>query len=405
MSKSRLAPVNQKAKSIPKLELQAALIASHLKVKIVNEFKIPVRETFMWTESKVVLHYLNNEDRNLGACVAHRVNEILENTNKTEWYYVSTESNVADSTTRYQDFRQLSLNSVWFQGPKSLLQENFFSPKDLNTFSVITINIAKTKVQNFTINWEYYSSLLKSTRNLAWIIKLKRNWINWKKGESHRENFTFLKLSEIKESRSILLHLSQKESFRQDVLNISSNKSVKKTSKILSLTPFLDHRKYLCVGGRLKHADIPANSKNQIILSKNHYLSYLLIKEIHVRNAHVGREHTLSLLRKHFWIVACRTLIRKLLSNCLCCCRQFVKPYTPLMGNIPKERLFENCKPFRSTDIDYFGPIKVKATKHTRRNPSLNKRYGVIFVCHTMRAMHLELADNLTTELFTLARL
>ena len=67
------------------------------------------------------------------------------------------------------------------------------------------------------------------------------------------------------------------------------------------------------------------------------------------------------------------------------------------MGNIPKERLFENCKPFTSTGIDYFGPIKVKTTKHTRRNPSLNKRYGVIFVCLTLRAMDLELADNLTT--------
>ena len=311
MSKSRLAPVNQKAKSIPKLELQAALIASRLKVKIVNELKIPVRETFMWTDSKVVLHYLNTEDRNFEACLAHRVNEILENTNKTEWYYVSTESNVADSTTRYQDFRQLSSNSVWFQGPKFLLQENFFSPKDLNTFSVNTINIAKTKVQNFKINWEYYSSLLKLTRHLAWIIKLKRNWISCKKGEPHRENFTFLKLSEMKESRSILLHLSQNESLRQETLTISSNKSVDNTSKILPLTPFLDHRKYLCVSGRLKHANILVNSKNQIILSKSNYLPYLLIKEIHERNAYVGREHTLSLLRTDFWIVACRALIRK----------------------------------------------------------------------------------------------
>ena len=66
------------------------------------------------------------------------------------------------------------------------------------------------------------------------------------------------------------------------------------------------------------------------------------------------------------------------------------------MGNIPKEILFENCKPFTSTGIDYFGSIKVKATKHTRWNPSLNKRHGVILACLTMRAMHLELVDNLT---------
>ena len=120
MSKSRLAPANQKAKSTPELQLQAALIAPRLKVKLVNELKIPVRETFMWTDPKVVSGRSFGEDQNFGAYVAHRMNEILENTNRTEWYYVTTESNVAGSTTRYQDFRQLSSNSVWFQGPKFL---------------------------------------------------------------------------------------------------------------------------------------------------------------------------------------------------------------------------------------------------------------------------------------------
>ena len=72
------------------------------------------------------------------------------------------------------------------------------------------------------------------------------------------------------------------------------------------------------------------------------------------------------------------------------------------MRNLPKERLYGNAKPFSSTGIDYFGPIKVKATKSTRKNPALNKRYRVIFVCLTMRALHLEAADKLTTESFIL---
>ena len=75
------------------------------------------------------------------------------------------------------------------------------------------------------------------------------------------------------------------------------------------LTTFLEESNCLCVGGRLKHADIPTNSKNQIILSKGHYLYRLLIRKI----AHVGREHTL--LRKHFWVVACKGLIKKVLSD------------------------------------------------------------------------------------------
>ena len=71
----------------------------------------------------------------------------------------------------------------------------------------------------------------------------------------------------------------------KDIFLLSRKQIVDKNSTILSLTPFLDKNNYLCVGGRLKHTDIPANSKNQITLLQGHYLSHLLIKEIHKQNA------------------------------------------------------------------------------------------------------------------------
>ena len=58
------------------------------------------------------------------------------------------------------------------------------------------------------------------------------------------------------------------------------------------------------------------------------------------------------------------------------------------MANLPKEKLYDNVQPFLSTGIDCFGSIKVKVTKCTRNNPALNKQYGVIFACLTMRALH-----------------
>ena len=82
----------------------------------------------------------------------------------------------------------------------------------------------------------------------------------------------------------------------KEISSLSSKQAVDKNSTILSLTLFLNKNNYLCVGGRLKHANIPTNSKNQII-SKDHYLSRLLIKEIHEQNAHVGTEHTLIIAK------------------------------------------------------------------------------------------------------------
>ena len=59
-----------------------------------------MNEIFLLKDSNTVLHYLQNKDRNFGIYVSHRRNEILENTELNEWNYVSSESNIADQTSR-----------------------------------------------------------------------------------------------------------------------------------------------------------------------------------------------------------------------------------------------------------------------------------------------------------------
>ena len=197
MSKSKLAPVNKKPKSIPQLELQAALITSRLKQKVIKEFKIPIKEIFMWADSKIVLHYLQNEGRNIGIYVGHRVNQILENTKLNECNYVFSESNIADKTSKYQIFKQLSLEKSWFNDPTILLNNDFNIEIQNEKFSINSINITKSIVKKFTLNWEYYSSFTKLTRHLAWIIKLLKKWLNWKRGHASKEDFNYLKFKDI----------------------------------------------------------------------------------------------------------------------------------------------------------------------------------------------------------------
>ena len=73
------------------------------------------------------------------------------------------------------------------------------------------------------------------------------------------------------------------------------------------------------------------------------------------------------------------------------------------MSDLPKERLSFNEQPFTHTGIDYFGPINVKLTRKTRSNQATHKRYGALFTCLTTRAVHLELASDLSTDIFILA--
>lgn len=62
------------------------------------------------------------------------------------------------------------------------------------------------------------------------------------------------------------------------------------------------------------------------------------------------------------------------------------------MADLPDSRLGYQQPPFANTGVDYFGPILVR---HGRK---AEKRYGVLFTCLTMRAVHLEIAHSLDTD-------
>ena len=64
------------------------------------------------------------------------------------------------------------------------------------------------------------------------------------------------------------------------------------------------------------------------------------------------------------------------------------------MANLPKGRLMANSPPFAHVGIDYFGPFLIKQGR------SKTKRYGCIFSCLTVRAMHIEVARDLSTDAF-----
>ena len=232
----------------------------------------------------------------------------------------------------------------------------------------------KSSAKKFILNWEYYSSFTKLTRHFAWIIKLLKKLLNWKRGHSSKEDFNCLKFKIIQDSRALLFNLDQHESYMKKNVSLSSKQTLDKSSTILSFTLCLDENNYLCVGGRLKHANIPTvKSKNQIILTK----LFIIIPFTYKGNSRTKcpcRERPYTLIIAKIF----RGLIKKVLSDCIYCCQQFIKPKVPCMGNLTKERLYGNAKPFSLTGIDYAGPIKVKATKYTGKYPALNKQYGVI---------------------------
>ena len=72
------------------------------------------------------------------------------------------------------------------------------------------------------------------------------------------------------------------------------------------------------------------------------------------------------------------------------------------MGDVSKERVSIGDKLFLNIGIDSFGPYYVTINKKARSNSGTARRYGVLFTCLTTRAVHSELAEDLSTDAFIL---
>ena len=70
------------------------------------------------------------------------------------------------------------------------------------------------------------------------------------------------------------------------------------------------------------------------------------------------------------------------------------------MGDLPKVRVTK-AKPFSNVGIDYCGPFFINEKKH--RNQNKVKVYVSVFVCLVVKAIHLEVVSDLTTDGFIAA--
>lgn len=64
------------------------------------------------------------------------------------------------------------------------------------------------------------------------------------------------------------------------------------------------------------------------------------------------------------------------------------------MGSLPAAQVTPGEPPFSSVGVDYFGPLKVKYKRGTE------KRYGCVFTCLAIRAIHIEISHDLSTDSF-----
>ena len=401
--------------TIPRLELEAALDAVNMCRVIRQELDLNDCPCIFWSDSMIVLQSLLAETKKFSMFSRNRLQRILAHTSAYDWRYVLTNLNPADQASQGMTSEALLRSGMWLSGPDFLRKppekwpQNPVQKPQSNSFcdynkiaqscAVHTAALLTNEdVKSVDKLISYFSSFHRLKLATAWLLRIKAHLKCRVRGEEVTTCGTPISCHELDNAERELVKYQQAQSFPSWIRPLSEGKQPKISKNsfqsLAKLNPILVNE-VLRVGGRIDRANLGYEVRHPAILDQESHLTSLIISHYHCEQSkHFGEGHTLNQIAQKYWILNAKSAVKRIIKDCLIWRRRTAKPCQQIMAELPESRLQIGEAPFTQTGVDYFGPLIVRVGR------SDVKRYGCLFTCLTTRAIHLEVASDLTTSSF-----
>ena len=247
-----------------------------------------MKEIF-WTDSKTVLGYINNDSRRFHVFVGNRVQEIQERTSPNQWHYVGTKSNPADIASRGAGAQELIDNPLWWYGPDFLWNAsedwNFvhdipsipLDDPEVKKVSVLASQTREPKLTPLLERLTYFSSWHRAKRAIAVCLRLQQRFRRTDgngsqeqankamNGKDGTPSYKPVDVQELRSAELQIIKMVQNDAFGDEIRLLEEKKArlktanrdvskdevktMKKSSSLHKLDPFLDEDGILRVGG------------------------------------------------------------------------------------------------------------------------------------------------------------
>ena len=303
-----------------------------------REQRIDINSTHMWTDSTTALQWIQGSAKRQKIFVAHRVAEILESTQASQWNHCPGPLNPADDGTRAISLSEFSNKSRSFTGPKFICEPECNWPRlqlsDANT-DTLQLNdqtghmdeIATTPVLAFQastkktglsfIDYSRFSKWTRILRTTAYVMRAARIFKDKRLHSCNESPTTELTSNNMIAAKNFIFKQTQRDSFKPKVNALTQNKRINTTSRLRYLSPFLDKDGLLRARGRLE--------KSQLDYCIIHLMDYPwwkppssspLYRTNTQNNQHSPRQHLKNILQNENWILCVRAHIDKIIKNC-----------------------------------------------------------------------------------------
>ena len=224
--------------------------------------------------------------------------------------------------------------------------------------------------------FEYFSSWYRLRKAVARILHMKAILLHRiRKGQGISEPSQPITVDELTSAERAIVRHVQYTSFDDATL---------KSRCFQKLSPSTSDQGLIEVGGRLAYACVAENVKHPWILPKQHPVVSLIIRHYHEVTGHSGAERTLAEIRQRFWIIKGCTSVKRMIHGCIPCKRRKAPTLTQRMSDLLADCVTPGLPPFIFAGVDIFGLFLVKWAG------SEVNRYGSLFTCLSIRAIHLE---------------